>query len=243
MTADSQLRPLRQKVIGILGGCSDVATGEYYKFLNEIANETLGNWDIAETIIVGMNFGNVEAFVRQEDWDALTAYMDQKIQNIVAAGADILICGSNTLHRYLGPLAKKHGIDLIHIADPTGEAIQAQNLKRLALFGTRPVMEKPYLKDYYSQNFNLEIITPNEREMADIDQIIFDELVKFKTTDASRKRFLDIAARLATEQGAEGLILGCTEIFLLLRQADCPNLLLFNTARLHCEAAVKRALG
>jgi len=236
-------RPLKQKTIGILGGCSDVATVEYYKFLNALANEAFGNWDIAETIIIGMNFGNIAAFIRNEDWPALNAYMEEKIQRLVAAGADVMICGSNTLHRYLGPLASKHGIEMIHIADPTGDAIKAMGLKRIAIFGTRPVMEKPYLKQYYEETFGLTILTPNEKEMEDIDQIIFDELVKFKTTQISRDRYLEIANRLVREQGAEGLILGCTEIFLLLRPSDCPNLPLFNTAKLHCEAAVKYALA
>jgi len=236
-------RPLRQKTIGILGGCSDVATGEYYKFLNAAVNRRLGGWEIAETLIAGMNFGNIEAFVRANDDAGVAAYMDDKVARLVAGGADLLLCASNTLHRYLEPIAERHEIPLIHIADPTGQAIRARGLRRVALFGTRPVMEMEYLTARYRDLFGLEIVVPNDRERADIDRIIFDELVKFEVRDASRQRYLEIANRLAREDGADGVILGCTEIFLLLRQSDCPALPLFNTAELHCEAAVEHALS
>jgi aspartate racemase len=235
-------RPLRQRTIGILGGCSNVATGEYYKFLNSAVNNTLGGWEIAETLIAGMNFGNIEAFVRAEDWMGLSSYMDSKVQGLAAGGADLLICVSNTLHRYLEPIAEKHGLPFIHIADPTGKAIAKKSLKRIALFGTKPVMETEYLNHHYRDNFCLNIIVPNANERDDIDRIIFDELVKFEVSEAPRQRYLEIADRLVAEEGAEGLILGCTEIFLLLRQEDKITLPMFNTTQLHCEAAVEFAL-
>ncbi|WP_179378883.1 aspartate/glutamate racemase family protein [Jannaschia marina] len=235
-------RPLRQKTIGILGGASNVATGEYYRFLNDAMNRRLGGWDIAETLISGMNFGNIEAFLRAEDWDGLTTYMDGKVAALVHGGADVLLCVSNTLHRPLERIAAAYDLPLIHIADPTGAAIRERGLTRVALFGTRPVMELDYLKTRYAERFGLEIVTPNAAERAEIDRIIFDELVKSDIRDASRQTYLDIARRLVREEGAQGLILGCTEIFLLLRPRDAPDLPMFNTAALHCEAAVAAAL-
>lgn len=236
-------RPLPQKTIGVLGGCSNVATGEYYRLLNAIANQRLGGWDIAETLIASMNFGNIEAFVRADDWDGLAAYMDGKVAALAAGGADLLLCVSNTLHRPLEPIAARHGLDLIHIADPTAAAIKARGLRRIALFGTRPVMEQDYLAARYRDRHGIEIVVPDDAERAEIDKIIFDELVKNDVREASRERYYGIADRLVREEGAQGVILGCTEIFLLMRQADRPGLPMFDTTRLHCEAAVEAALG
>ena len=236
-------RPLKQKTIGLLGGCSNVATGEYYKFLNSAVNDKLGGWDIAETLIAGMNFGNIEAFIRSENWNGLSLYMDNKVKMLALGGADVIVCVSNTLHRYLEPIVRKYDLPFIHIADPTGKAIEQAGLKRIALFGTRPVMEMDYLTSHYRDNYGLEIVVPNESERIDIDRIIFEELVKFKVSETSRARYLEIADRLVLEESAEGLILGCTEIFILLQQELRPNLPMFNTTKLHCEAAVAVALA
>ena len=237
------MRPLPQRTIGILGGCSNVATGEYYRLLNAIANERMGGWEIAETLIAGMNFGNIEAFVREDDWDGLARYMDGKVEGLAAGGADILLCVSNTLHRSLEPIAERHGLDLIHIADPTAAAIKSHGLRRVALFGTRPVMEQDYLTARYRDRHGIEVVVPNAEERAEIDRIIFDELVKANVREVSRARYYEIAERLVRDEGAEGVILGCTEIFLLMRQDDRPDLRMFDTTRLHCEAAVKKALA
>lgn len=237
-----QHRPLNQKTIGLLGGCSNIATGEYYRFLNAAVNEKLGGWEIAETLIAGMNFGNIEAFVRNDDWVGLSAYMQTKIDSLVAGGADIVLCVSNTLHKPLEGLMATAPIPFIHIADPTGQAMQAQGLKKVALFGTRPVMRMDYLKERFLNRFNVETITPTDEEQDDIDRIIFNELVKGKLSAKSKNRYLEIADRMRQDDGAQGLILGCTEIFLLIDQQDMPNLPMFNTAKLHCDAAVEFAL-
>jgi len=234
---------LRQKTIGILGGASDVATAQYYKLLNKAANERLGGWDIAETLIAGMNFGNIEAFLRQGDWKALEAYMERKVAGLIAAGADLTICVSNTLHRPLAQImARRPNWRFLHIADPTGEAIQQGGLKRVALFGTKPTMAEAYMRNYFETNFDIQIIVPDDDEQSDIDRIIFDELVKDRIEPASKARYLSIADRMAREEGAEGLILGCTEIFLLISQADRVDLPMFNTTALHCDTATRFAL-
>lgn len=236
-------RPFQQKTIGLLGGASNVATAEYYRFLNAAVNERLGGWDIAETLIAGMNFGNIEAFVRSEDWDGLGAYMRGKIDALVAGGAEVILCVSNTLHRPLEDLMATTPVPMIHIADPTGAAMQAQGLTKVAIFGTGPVMRMDYLKSRYLERFGVETISPAEQEQEDIDRIIFDELVKGVLLESSKARFLEIAQRMRQQEGAQGLILGCTEIFLLIDQGDMGDFPMFNTARLHCDAAVSFALN
>lgn len=236
-------RPLKQKTIGILGGCSNIATGEYYRILNGAVNERLGGWEIAETLIAGMNFGNIEAFVRQDNWGGLETYMRSKIDSLVAGGADVLLCVSNTLHKPLEAIMRDVAVPLIHIADPTGQAMSNADLKKVALFGTRPVMQMDYLKDRFSDRFNIETISPTDAEQEDIDQIIFNELVKGTLTEQSKARYIEIAERMRQEDGVEGLILGCTEIFLLIDQPDMPDFPMFNTAKLHCDAAINFALG
>ncbi len=238
-----QKRPLNQKLIGILGGSSNVATELYYRYLNETANARLGGWDIAETMIAGMNFGNIEGFLSADDWAGLETYMEGKVDRLIAAGIDVLLCVSNTLHKPLESILASRGVGFIHIADPTGEAIRTAGLARLALFGTRQVMQLKYQRQRYEEKFGLEIIVPDPAEQDDINRIIFDELVRRDVRDTSRDRYLEIAARLQRDEGVEGLIFGCTEIPLLIDQPDLTDLPMFNTTRLHCQAAVEFALS
>lgn len=237
------MRPLKQKTIGILGGSSNVATGEYYRIINDMANQRLGGWDIAEMLISSMNFGNIEYFLRRGDWDGLAADMETHVDRLIAGGADVIICVSNTLHRALAPIMAARDVPQIHIADPTGAAIRAQGLDCVALLGTKPTMSLPYLRDYYSREFGLRIVVPDAAEQDEVDRIIFDELVKFDLCDASRDTYLAITDRLVRDQGAQGVILGCTEIPLLMRPQDRPGLPMFDTTRLHCAAAVDFALA
>lgn len=236
-------RPMPQKTIGLLGGCSNVATMEYYRFLNAEVNARLGGWDIAETLIAGMNFGNIEAMVRQGDWDGLSAYMRGKVDGLIAGGADVILCVSNTLHKPLEDIAADIAAPLIHIADPTGEAITAAGLRRVGLFGTLPVTQMDYLKDRFRAKFGIEVVSPAPDEQQEIDRVIFNELVKGEISAGSRRRYIEIAERMRREDRLEGLILGCTEIFLLVDQPDMPDFPMFNTARLHCDAAVRFALA
>ncbi len=236
------MRPLKQKTIGILGGSSNVATAEYYRIINAMVNERLGGWDIAELLISSMNFGNIEHFLRNDDWAGLTRDLEQHTDRLIAGGADAILCVSNTLHKPLATIMAKRNTPQIHIADPTGRAIQDAGLTRVALLGTKPTMSLPYLRDYYKTQFGLGIVTPSPEEQTEIDRIIFDELVKSEIRDISRQTYLNITDRLVREQGAEGVILGCTEIFLLIGQHDRPHLPMFNTTELHCAAAVDFAL-
>lgn len=143
------VRPLPQRTIGVLGGMSNQATGEYSRLLNERLNTRLGGWDNGEIVVVSVNFGNIEHFVRHDLWDEARAYLAEKVARLERAGADVIVCVSNTMHRVVAPIMSERATPFIHIADPTGEAIRRAGLARVALLGTRPVMRSRELPDRY----------------------------------------------------------------------------------------------
>jgi aspartate racemase len=234
-------RPYKQKTIGILGGMSNRATVEYYNFINQAVNERLGGWDIAETIVIGCNFGNIEYFVRQGEWQAAESYLLEKAALAQAGGADILICMSNTMHKVLTRVSDVISIPFIHIASPTAHAINQQKLNTVGLLGTLPVMAQDYMrKEYEGEGITIIVPTPEQQKV--VDSIIFNELVKNVVTPESKQAYIAICNDLV-ERGAQGIILGCTEIFLLLQPSDFIGLPLFNTTQLHVDAVVEAALS
>lgn len=232
------------KKIGILGGSSDQATADYYRLLNKTANERLGGWNTADLLINSMNFALSEQWVRQDLWAEAGAYLAERAVALECAGAEILICVSNTLHKVADAFtAPPLTIPFLHIADPTGEAIRAAGLSRVALFGTKPVMAGDHLKAHYREKFGIDVVVPSAAEQVLIDQIIFDELCRGVFSAGAKAAYLAIAERLQRDEGAAGLILGCTEIPLLIAQADLPALPMFDTMALHVAAAIDMALG
>ena len=235
-------RPLRQRTIGILGGMSNEATGEYYRLLNERLNGRLGGWDNGEIVIVSVNFGNIEFFVRNELWDEAQAYLAGKVDALEGANVDVIVCVSNTMHRVMVPIMAERKTPFIHIADPTGRAIQSAGLKRVALLGTLATMHSEALAAHYLDRFGVEVIVPEDRDAVEVDRVIFSELVRRKLLPESKKRYREIIERLQT-MGAQGVILGCTEIFLLIDQRDLPGFPVFDTTSLHVDTCVDFALG
>ncbi|MBK3733117.1 amino acid racemase [Azospirillum brasilense] len=235
-------RPLPQKTIGVLGGMSNQATAEYYRLLNEGLNARFGGWDNGEIVIVSVNFGNIEHFVRRNEWDAARRYLSGKVDALERAGADVILCVSNTMHRVVEPIMADRATPFIHIADPTGAAMRAAGLSRVALLGTMATMLSEDLRRRYEERFGVEIMVPSDPDKATVDRIIFDELVRRDLRPESKAQYLEIIDRMA-EDGAQGVILGCTEIFLLVDQADRPGFPMFNTTALHTDAAVAFALG
>ncbi|KAK3615628.1 hypothetical protein LTR56_026470 [Elasticomyces elasticus] len=227
----------QMKTIGVLGGMSNQATAEYYRLINQAVNERLGGWNTADVVISSVNFGNIERFVRADAWAEAGEYLATKAQGLERAGAELLICVSNTMHCVADTFTAGLNIPFLHIADPTGEAIRAAGLKRVGILGTKPVMSAAYLKGRYAERFGIEVIAPNEAEQTHVDRIIFDELVRRDLREESRSVYLDIMDRLR-ERGAEGVILGCTEIFLLVSQDDRPDFPIFDTTALHVGRAV-----
>ncbi len=230
------------KTIGVLGGMSQTATAEYYRLINQRVNERLGGWNAAEMIISSVNFARIEHCVRNQLWNEGGAYLAAKAQGLERAGADFILCASNTMHRVSDAFMAGLRIPLLHIVDPTGAAIRAAGLKRVGLLGTRPVMASSYLSARYAERFGVETLVPDADEQAVVDKIIFDELVHRVLEPQSKQVYLDIIDRLRA-RGAQGLILGCTEIFLLVSQSDRPDFPMFDTTALHVDAAVRMALG
>jgi aspartate racemase len=230
------------KRIGILGGSSDQATADYYRRINKEVNNRLGGWNTAELVITSMNFAFSEECVRNERWDDMGDYLADRALALERAGADILICVSNTLHRVADRFTQNLSIPFLHIADPTGEAIRRQGLTRVSLLGTKPVMATDYLKRHYTDRFGIEVLVPESDDQDVIDRIIFDELCHGRFTCEAREIYLEIIDRLGS-RGADGVILGCTEIPLLVQQEHRPSMPMFNTTGLHVEAVVNIALS
>lgn len=230
------------KRIGVLGGSSDQATADYYRRLNKAVNDRLGGWNTAELLISSMNFAFSADCVRNDRWDAAGAYLADRAQALERAGADLLICVSNTLHRVADQFAAGLKIPFLHIVDPTAEAIRGAGLSRVGLLGTKSVMATDFLKRRYAERFVIEIQTPTDAEQVEVDRIIFDELCRGVFPPESRSAYLDVIDNLR-RQGAQGVILGCTEIPLLVNQADRPDFPMFDTTGLHVEAAVAFALA
>ncbi len=235
-------RPWAQKTIGILGGMSNQATGEYYRLLNEGLNARLGGWDNGEIVIVSVNFGNIEWFIRNDRWDLASAYISEKLNRLEAAGTNVIVCVSNTMHRTVVPLMESRTTPFLHIADPTGSAIRAAGLTRVALLGTLPTMESPELAARYRDRFGVEVMAPVHEEAVEVDRVIFDELVRRELKAEAKAKYLEAIAGLRAA-GAQGVILGCTEIFLLIGQDDLPGFPVFDTTSLHVNAIVEFVLA
>ena len=236
------LRPLHQKTIGVLGGMSDQATGDYYRLLNAGLNARHGGWDNGEIVVVSVNFGNIQHFVREGLWDEARRYLSEKVDRLERAGADVVICASNTMHRVVEPIMATRATPFIHIADPTGAAIRAAGLRRVALLGTGATMRSEEMARCYAERFGVTVMAPGEADAAAVDRIIFDELVRRDLRPESKAEYLRVVDTLR-RAGAQGVILGCTEIFLLIGQDDMPGFPVFDTTALHVEAAVAYALG
>ncbi len=229
------------KTIGILGGASPVATVEYYKLVNAGIQARLGGYNTGEIIIASMNFATVERMVREDRWAEGAVYLNAKAKSLERAGADFILCVANTMHKTADAWMEGVNVPLLHIVDPTGAAIQAATLTKVALLGTKPTMSAAFLRDRYTRKYGIEILVPSEAEQAYINTLIFTEFSQNRFTEEAKTGYLRIVDRLA-EEGAQGVILGCTEIGLLINQADRPALPMFDSMVLHAEAAVGMAL-
>lgn len=221
---------------------SDTATADYYRLINARLNARYGGWDNAEMVILSVNFGNIEYFVRNGLWDAARNYLAEKVDRLERAGVDLVICATNTMHRVVAPIMAGRRTPFIHIVDPTGAAVRAAGLTRVALLGTAATMGSIDIAQRYAELFGVEVIAPADADAAVVDRIIFDELVRRDIRPGSRAEYLRVIDVLRAE-GAQGVILGCTEICLLIGQEDLPDYPVFDTTALHVEAAVAFALA
>ncbi|MGY0162445.1 aspartate/glutamate racemase family protein [Edwardsiella tarda] len=229
------------KTIGLLGGMSWESSAEYYRIINQGVREHLGPTASASVVLWSFNFAEIEALQHQGDWSTLSERMVDAAQRLQGAGADVLLICTNTMHRMAPALESALSIPLIHIADPTAAAIKAAGLRKVGLLGTAFTMEQDFYKGRLSERHGLEVIVPEADDRATVHRIIYDELVAGQITPSSRAAYCQVIARLV-QAGAEAVILGCTEIMLLVQPEDSA-VPLFDTTALHAAAAVEAALS
>ena len=229
------------KTIGILGGMSWESTLQYYRMMNEQVQEQLGGHHSIEAIIYSVNFEEILPLVHVNDWDSIAMRLSKLAIKLETAGADFLIMTSNAIHKIFPQIESALNIPILHIVDPTALAIQSEQIKKVALLGTKVTMEEPFYKQRLQDEFGIEAIIPDETDRAEIHRIIFDELTKGIVKEGSRNRLIQMISKLA-DRGAEGIILGCTELNLLIH-ADDVCVQLFDTTALHSKAAVAKALS
>lgn len=230
-----------QKVIGMLGGMSWESSAEYYRIVNERVQERLGGVASARCLLWSFDFAEVEELQHQGRWDEAGTLLADAARRLEGAGAELLVLCTNTMHLLTEAIEAAVRVPLVHIADPTAEAIRAAGIARVGLLGTAFTMEQPFYRGRLEERHGLEVLVPDAEDRATVHRIIYDELVQGRVEPASRDAYRDIMARLVA-RGAQGIILGCTEIMLLVRPEDA-SVPLFDTTTLHAEAAVDLALS
>jgi aspartate racemase len=229
------------KTIGLIGGMSWESSVVYYQVINRTVQQRLGGLHSARTLMYSVDFVEVAALQQAGNWAELEKMMIDAARRLEAGGADMVLICANTVHIVADAVEKSADIPLVHIGDAVGEAIKAAGFTKVGLLGTRYTMEMDFLKKRLTDRFGIETIIPDQDDRDCVHKIIYDELVKGQFKDDSRATYLEIIDKL-TANGAEGIILGCTEIPLLVKPAD-TSVVLFDTTRLHAERAVEFALS
>ena len=225
-----------QNTLGIIGGMSWESTQTYYQLINQGVKQRLGGLHSADILIHSLDFAPIEALQMQGDWEMMAQMLADSGKRLKLAGATGLLIATNTMHKVADRVIEATGLPLIHIADATAQAIKSQGLSNIALLGTNFTMTQ----DFYKQRLldaGLSVLIPDEAQRDDIHRIIYDELCQGQILDKSRQRYQQVIASLA-QQGAEGVILGCTEIGLLISQEDSP-IPVFDTTAIHANSAVE----
>ncbi|NHL66804.1 aspartate/glutamate racemase family protein [Burkholderia ambifaria] len=229
------------KTIGLIGGMSWESSAEYYRMINRHSKALHGGHHNAKSVLVTVDFAEIEALQRVQDWVALGERMADAARQLEAAGADLVVLTTNTMHRVHDAIEAAVALPFLHIADPTGAALRAAGVERVALLGTRYTMELPFYAERLRDKFGLDVLVPDEAARGDVHRIIYDELCHGVIDAASRAAYVAIIDELA-QRGAQAVILGCTEITLLIGADDSP-LPVFDTTALHAKAAVEWAAG
>ncbi|PLX99560.1 MAG: aspartate racemase [Desulfuromonas sp.] len=229
------------KIIGLLGGMSWESTVGYYRAINEGVKKSLGGLHSAQIAMYSVDFAPIEKLQQAGDWDGTAKILARAASGIEAAGADCLLICTNTMHKVADTIAAAIGIPLLHIADATAEVLVAKGIKTVGLLGTAFTMEEDFYKGRLSDNFGLKVLVPDDTDRQLVHRVIYQELCLGRTESASKAEFLRIMGGLAAA-GAEGIILGCTEIGMLVNQIDTP-IPLYDTTAIHAAKAVAFALG
>ena len=229
------------KTIGLLGGMSWESTLPYYRHINEAVRERLGGLHSARLVLYSLDFHEIEALQRQGDWAAAGTLLADAARRLESAGADFLLLCTNTMHKVADAIEAASALPLLHIADPTAAAIQAAGLQRVGLLGTRFTMEQPFYRQRLEDRYGIQVLVPDEPDRAEVHRVIYEELCRGVVSEASRQAYRQVISSLVA-RGAQAVILGCTEIGLLVR-ADDAEVPLFDTCVLHAQAAAERALS
>lgn len=228
------------KKVGLIGGLSWQSSVDYYSIINEESNKRLGGKHTVESIMYSTNLGRKYGLVDEGKMDVLAEEFTDIAQSLEKAGADVIIICSNTMHAVFDEVQRNVNIPMIHIVDATAQAIQKRGMKKVALLGTTYTMTQPFYKEKLKNKYGIETIVPSDEQMTEIMHVIEEELNYNVLRDKSRKYFISVINELK-EQGAEGVILGCTEIPMLVKQKD-STLPVFDTTRLHALAALDYAM-
>ncbi len=228
------------KTIGLMGGMSWQSSLEYYRLLNEGVQARLGGLHNAKSLMYTVDFAEIAALQKAGNWDEAARALITAAQALERSGADCVLICTNTMHKLADEVQASVGIPLLHIADATAQKVKAAGIARVGLLGTAFTMEQDFYKGRLLERHGLEVLTPEPEDRAIVHRIIYDELCLGKVLEGSRAEYVRIMEGLVA-RGAQGIILGCTEIMLLVGQAEC-SVPVFDTTALHVEKAVEFAL-
>jgi len=229
------------KVIGLLGGMSWESTALYYRILNQQVKQRLGGLHSAELVLYSVDFQHIEQLQAAGEWQQAGEILADAARNLERAGAQFIVLCTNTMHKVAAQISAATDIPLLHIADATGRRIQQAGVHKVGLLATRFTMEQDFYRGRLHEQFGLEVITPDEADRLFVHEVIYQELCLGEINPASRRRYREIMQQLVA-QGAEAIILGCTEITLLVDATDA-SVPLFDTTLIHAEEAVFQALS
>jgi aspartate racemase len=229
------------KTLGLIGGMTWHSTVDYYRLINEGVQKRLGGSRSAEIVMLSVDFGPVEELQGRGDWAAMGRLMAGAARTLETAGAEGIVLCTNTMHRLADDITAAVRVPFLHIADATGEAVKRAGIKAIGLLGTRYTMEMDFYRGRLEKEHGLKVLIPDEPGRTTVHDVIYEELAHGTVREASRRAYIEVVEALK-RRGAEGVILGCTEIPLLVKDKDSP-VPVFDTTALHAAAAVDFALG
>jgi aspartate racemase len=229
------------KTIGLIGGMSWESTSTYYSAINQGVKQALGGLHSAKIAMLSVDFAEIEILQRQGKWRETGELLATAAQQVESAGADFIVLCTNTMHKVVDQIEAAISIPVLHIADATASKLKAEGISKVGLLGTKFTMEQEFYKGRLQQVHDIDVIVPTEDDQLVVHNVIYQELVLGVVNSESRQRYIEIITKLS-EQGVQGVILGCTEIALLVGQSD-TSVLLFDTTGIHSQAAVEIALA
>jgi aspartate racemase len=230
------------KTAGLLGGMSYESTIQYYKLINKKINNRLGNLNSAKILLYSFNFEEIEALQRNGEWDKSGDLLGVQAKHLQDANADFIAICTNTMHKLIDNINKHINIDILHISDAVGTEIKKHNLKNVLLLGTKFTMEEDFYKKILVEKYGINVTIPNEKDRNTIHDIIYKELCVGITNEASRNSFLDTITKSINTENIDGVILGCTEIQMLINQEDFDSIKIFDSTEIHCDYIVDNML-